>query len=91
MLPTQVDAEGVDQPIANDRRWFSPPLYGLPTFKDIFTQRQLVTLFTLSDLVRTMRVEVRNDAMAAGLTDVQADDYTRAVGTFFGPRIGSLQ
>jgi putative DNA methylase len=27
----------VDRPMTNDHRWFSPPLYGLPYFSDIFT------------------------------------------------------
>ena len=33
-------------------RWFSPPLYGLTTFGDLFTPRQLVALTTFSDLVQ---------------------------------------
>ena len=32
-------------------RWFSPPDYGLSTFGDLFTPRQLVALITFSDLV----------------------------------------
>ena len=40
----------LEQPITNDRRWFSPPLYGLPNFADLFTPRQLVALTTFSDL-----------------------------------------
>ena len=33
-------------------RWFkTPPLYGLTTFGDLFTPRQLVALTTFSDLV----------------------------------------
>ena len=32
-------------------RWFSPPLYGLKTYGDLFTPRQLVALTTFSDLV----------------------------------------
>ena len=34
-----------------DRRWFSPPIYGFPTYGDLFTPRQLVALTTFSDLV----------------------------------------
>jgi putative DNA methylase len=33
-------------------RWFSPPLYGLKTYGDIFTPRQLVALTTFSNLVQ---------------------------------------
>ncbi len=59
----------VDRPMTNDRRWFSPPLYGLPNFSDIFTPRQLVALTTFSDLVGEAREEVLRDALAAGMPD----------------------
>ncbi len=41
----------LEQPITNDRRWFSPPLYGLPNFSNLFTARQLLLLTTVTDLV----------------------------------------
>ena len=37
-------------------RWFSPPLYGLTTYGDLFTPRQLVALTTFSDLVQETRI-----------------------------------
>ncbi len=46
-------------------RWFSPPLYGLKTFGDLFAARQLVALTTFSDLVQEARGRVQRDAMAA--------------------------
>ena len=52
-----------------DRRWFSPPLYGLPTYGDIFTSRQLVALTTFSALVGEATRRIRRDAVAAGLPD----------------------
>ena len=52
-----------------DRRWFSPPLYGLPTYGDLFTPRQLVALTTFSDLVQEAREQVQRDALAAGVCD----------------------
>jgi putative DNA methylase len=39
-------------------RWFSPPLYGLKTYGDTFTSRQLVSLSTFSDLVQEARERV---------------------------------
>ncbi|MFZ4624629.1 MAG: DUF1156 domain-containing protein [Rhodoferax sp.] len=54
-------------------RWFSPPLYGLKTYGDLFTPRQLVALTTFSDLVQEAREQVKADALAAGLPDVHAD------------------
>jgi putative DNA methylase len=60
-----------------DRRWFSPPLYGMPNYGDIFTPRQLVALTTFSDMVTEARERVRHDALAAGLPD---DDQPLAEG-----------
>ena len=40
-------------------RWFSPPLYGLKTFGDLFTPRQLVALTTFSDLVGEAMERIR--------------------------------
>ena len=48
-------------------RWFSPPLYGLKTFGDLFTDRQLVALKTFSDLVAEARERVSRDTAAVGL------------------------
>jgi len=50
-------------------RWFSPPLYGLKTYGDLFTPRQLVALTTFSDLVQEARERVKRDAFGAGLPD----------------------
>lgn len=50
-------------------RWFSPPLYGLKTFGDLFTPRQLVALNTFSDLVQEAMTRAEADAKAAGLPD----------------------
>ena len=48
-----------------DRRWFSPPLYGLPTYGDLFTPRQLVALTTFSDLVTEAQERVKKDYLGA--------------------------
>ena len=52
----------------NDRRWFSPPIYGFATYGDLFTPRQLVALTTFSDLVQKARERAQRDAEAAGLS-----------------------
>lgn len=59
----------VEQPITNDRRWFSPPLYGVPNYSDLFTSRQLVALMTISDLVAKVRERVLADARSAGINN----------------------
>ena len=43
--------------------------YGLTTWGDLFTARQLVALTTFSDLVQEARERVKRDALAAGLPD----------------------
>jgi putative DNA methylase len=50
-------------------RWFSPPLYGLKTYGDLFTPRQLVALTTFADLVQEARERMKRDASAAGVVD----------------------
>jgi putative DNA methylase len=58
-----------DVAMPENPRWFSPPLYGLKTYGDLFTPRQLVALTTFSDLVQEARERVQRDANAAGLCD----------------------
>jgi putative DNA methylase len=43
--------------------------YGLSTWGDLFTSRQLIALTTFSNLVQEVRELVKHDAVAAGLTD----------------------
>jgi putative DNA methylase len=50
------------------------PLYGYKTFKDLFTNRQLVTLMTLSDLV--------DEAQKIITADGGSKEYAQAVGVY---------
>lgn len=85
-------ADSVDGDIAQNPRWFSPPAYGLTTFADLFTNRQLVALTTFSDLVGEAREQVLKDAIAAELPTSErlepggtgADAYADAVATYLG-------
>jgi putative DNA methylase len=81
------------QELANDPRnlWTIP--YGMTTFADLFTPRQLVALTTFSDLVAEARELVLRDAVAAGLPDDSvrladggsgAQAYADAVGVYLG-------
>lgn len=76
------DVVTVDQPMTDDRRWFSPPLYGLPNFTDLFTPRQLTAMVFLSDAVRDLRNQIAKDGTDAGLARVDAAEYGTAVCTF---------
>ena len=55
--------------LPSNPRDFKTPLYGLTTFADLFTDRQLEALTTFSDLVTEARERIRLDAIAAGLPD----------------------
>jgi putative DNA methylase len=79
--------------MSDNPRWFSPPLYGLKTYGDLFTSRQLVALTTYSDLVQHAVARCRQDALAAGFPDddlgvdaggLGAKAYAEAVGVYLG-------
>ena len=55
-----------DNELPVNPRDFKTPKYGLKTFGDLFTARQLVALTTFSDLVQEVRKKVIVDAKAAG-------------------------
>jgi len=59
-----------DNALPVNPRDFKTPNYGLTTFADLFTPRQLVALTTFSDLVGEAREHIRRDALAAGLPDL---------------------
>lgn len=58
-----------EMPLPADMRSHWTPPYGLATYGDLFTPRQLVALTTFSDLVADARARIRMDALAAGLLD----------------------
>jgi len=82
-----------DMQLPNNPRDFKTPNYGLTTFGDLFTDRQLVALNTFSDLVQEARERVKQDAIAAGLPDDGqgleaggrgAEAYAEGVGVYLG-------
>jgi len=58
-----------DESIAFNPRDIKAPTYGLATFGELFTPRQLVALSTFSDLVGEARSGIIRDAIAAGRSD----------------------
>lgn len=65
----RIETAWLDQPLSANPRWFSPPGYGLTTFKDLFTQRQLAALTAFSDLTG----EARRQAVADGASERYGD------------------
>ena len=88
-----------DLDMPDNRRWFSPPLYGMESFGDLFTDRQLVALTTFSDLVAEARERVQRDAVAAGMPDdgvplrdggKSATAYAEAIAVYLGLLVDQL-
>lgn len=80
-------------PLPDDPRNFWTVQYGLTTYGDLFTPRQLVALTTLSDLVGEAMERIRVDAIKAGLPDdgkqlrtggIGATAYAEAVAVYLG-------
>lgn len=80
-----------DNALPANPRDFKTPNYGLTSFAELFTPRQLVALTTFSDLVQEARARIKHDALAAGLPDdgrplrdngMGATAYTDAVGVY---------
>ncbi|MDT0276660.1 DUF1156 domain-containing protein [Blastococcus goldschmidtiae] len=101
----QAQAARVDRPstlpagiIADNPRWFSTPAFGMKSFVDLFTNRQLVTLTTFASSIQDVRAKVLSDARAAGMTDgaglegggSDAFAYADAIATFLAFAVSRL-
>lgn len=62
--------------LATNSQYMGAPLYGLRTVADLFTDRQLLTLTTLSDLV--------SQARERAILDGASEGYADAVATYLG-------
>ncbi|MCK3771246.1 DUF1156 domain-containing protein [Microbacterium aerolatum] len=79
-----------EQDLPYDPRNVWTPAYGLTKFSDLFTNRQLVALSTLSDLVSEAREKALSDALSAGLPHgprledggTGAEAYADAIATY---------
>lgn len=60
--------------LSNNARYMAPPLYGMQTFADLFTPRQLVALTTISDLIWEV-----HSSITSAIADVS---YADAVATY---------
>ena len=73
-------------------------MYGMPTWSDAFTDRQLVALTTFSDLVGEMHKRVLSDALASGLNEGEsleeggtgARAYADAIATYLALGVSRL-
>jgi len=74
-------------------------MYGMPTWGDAFTPRQLVALTTFSDLVQETSKLVKQHALTAGMTDDELGldlggtgtmAYADAVAVYLGMAVSKL-
>ena len=88
-----------DSELPDDPRNFWTVQYGLTTYADLFTPRQLAALTTFSDLVQEARERAQRDATAAGLSDndkplrdggTGAAAYAEAVGVYLSLGVDRL-
>lgn len=95
-VPQPDDVPGDELP--NNPRDFKTPNYGMTTFADLFTPRQLTALTTFSDLVAEARERVLADALATGMPEgdrlesggTGAAAYADAVATYLGIVVSKL-
>jgi putative DNA methylase len=85
--------------LPDDPRNFWTVQYGLTTYGDLFTPRQLVALTTYSDLVQEAHARMQRDALSAGLPDddkrlagggTGATGYADTLGVYLGIGISRL-
>lgn len=83
--------ESPDALLPKNPRDFKTPNYGLRTFADLFTPRQLTALTTFSDLVAEAQAKATQDALDSGMQDdgkgldeggCGATAYGQAVGVY---------
>lgn len=86
---THIRAADIERPdsvpdgeLPHNPRDFKTPNYGLTTWADLFTNRQLLALCTFSDLVEGASERATAEATRKGVE--QASQYGRAVGLYLG-------
>ena len=101
-----INAAGTEPPadlplgdLPDNTRWFSPPLFGLTRYTDLYTSRQLHLMTTLCDLVDKAGRKVYEDAIKAGMQDdgVPLSDrgrgayaYSQAVSVYLSLVVGKI-
>lgn len=91
IMLTELSTWKPETPLPADMRSHWTPPYGLTTYGDLFTPRQLVALTTFSDLVQKTSEWIKHDARAQGLDDdgkplrdggIGATAYSEAVAVY---------
>ena len=106
--PTETQLKAVSVPtstemplgeLPHNTRWFSPPLFGLKNYVDLYTPRQLILMTTICGLVAETKERVYSDAVKAGFSDdsltlAQAGSgalaYSEAISVYLALVVGKL-
>lgn len=94
----EVPEDVPDGDLPNNPRDFKTPNYGMSSFAELFTPRQLTALTTFGDLVAEAREQVLADARASGMMEgdrlesggSDAAAYADAVATYLGLVVSKL-
>lgn len=87
-LPDEIHVNAADVAVVTDApaadlptnpRDFKTPNYGLNTFSELFTNRQLLFLTTFSKEMSNVREQIFEDSKKAGLTDELSAEYANNV------------
>jgi putative DNA methylase len=78
-----------EQKLSPDRRAFTPPDFGMHTFGDLFTKRQLVALDTYSSLVAETRDLILSEAIASG-NEAISEKYADAICVYLALAVSKL-
>ena len=88
-----------DLAICGSTQYIGVKPYGMDRFSDLFSNRQLILLTTLSDLVQNAHEQARSDAVLAGLADAAgglasgeagALAYADAIAVYLGMGVSKL-
>lgn len=78
-IPTSWKPDGE---MPKKHRNFQAPVYGMNTFGDLFSPRQLLSLNTFSELIASVRTKVESDALGILKSKAAASEYAAAIATY---------
>ncbi len=82
---TPPNVPDLEQPMPENPRWFSPPDYGMPLYRDLYTARQLTALTACADSIAKVRERARADAMSSKAFEARATDERALLDGGIGP------
>ncbi len=79
-----------DSALPVNPRDFKTPNYGMRTWADLFTPRQLVAMTNFSDLVNEARLQVLKSANSSGHNPEKAEEYANSVAIYLAFGVSRL-